>query len=65
MVVAEFQQKDQKGGGMTSPQLFNYVYANGYAGAWIWSDDTEANQAAGISALNGKNGSGGLVNFPL
>ena len=65
MVVAEFQQKDMNGAGQTSSQLFNYVYANGYAGAWIWSDDTEAVQSAVIAALNGNNGSGGLVNFPL
>ncbi|KAK7104063.1 mannan endo-1,4-beta-mannosidase-like [Littorina saxatilis] len=63
LVVAEFSQT--KGAGRSAAQLFNYVYDNGYSGAWIWSDETNAVQSAGISALNGKNGAGGLVNFPL
>jgi len=65
LVVAEFQEKDNSGGGMNDAQMFHYVYDHGYQGAWVWSDDTEAAQAAGIKALNHQNGAAGLVNFAL
>jgi len=65
IVIAEFQEKDNSGGGMTDVQMFQYIYSHGYQGAWVWSDDTEAAQAAGIKAINGQTGAAGLVNFPL
>nr|KAG5685322.1 hypothetical protein BaRGS_003344 [Batillaria attramentaria]KAG5687815.1 hypothetical protein BaRGS_005445 [Batillaria attramentaria] len=54
LVVAEFMEKDNSGAGMNDAQMFTYVHSHGYAGAWVWSDDTESAQAAGIRALKGQ-----------
>ncbi|KAK7466636.1 hypothetical protein BaRGS_00037293 [Batillaria attramentaria] len=54
LVVAEFMEKDNSGAGMNDAQMFTYIYTHCYAGAWVWSDDTESAQAAGIRALKGQ-----------
>lgn len=63
LVVAEFSQT--QGGGRTAAQLAAHAYAGGYAGAWVWSDEPDHVQTAAVSALSGKCGNGGLVNFSL
>lgn len=65
LVVAEFMTKDNSGAGMTSAQMFTYVYSHGYHGAWIWSDEPEASQSAGIHAISGKHGHNGVVSISV
>nr|KAG5700876.1 hypothetical protein BaRGS_012283 [Batillaria attramentaria] len=60
LMVAEFNQ--QMGGGMTSVEMFTYVYNHSYDGAWSWqmrpggASDKVETQLRGIASLAGRDG---------
>ncbi|GFN85278.1 endo-1,4-beta-mannanase 1 [Plakobranchus ocellatus] len=57
IVVGEFWK--EAGGGMTTNQLFDYVYRHGYSGAWSWDlVGKGADQRGGISHINNYIGNG-------
>lgn len=70
LVIGEFASVCAQNEGIEN--LYRYSYNNGYQGAWAWQynaggecSDTQATQNAGMNALKGQNGAGGLVNFPV
>ncbi|GFR71929.1 endo-1,4-beta-mannanase 1 [Elysia marginata] len=57
IVIGEFYKQD--GGGMTTNQLFDFVYRHGYSGAWSW--DLVSNgpdQRGGITHIKNYSGNG-------